>query len=163
MSKRIFSGAELGQVGWASHQLHLYISVVSLQREDVTTALISVSLQAFEVSLRTILREVLSQYPSAAAVERPGLWLLPLRRPPSVFCVSRPGSSSVGSGWDLFSVLEVEPPIGDVSAMRAPDGAFVSAVVTESRVSLKSSPVGWDEPGSPAASSSRHFCASASR
>ena len=67
-------------------------------REYGTTAMRSMSLEAFKHSLRTFLREVLSQFSLSPAEERPGLRCPPLRRPTSVFGVSMPGSGSMGSG-----------------------------------------------------------------
>ena len=112
----------LGEVVCTS-VLSVRLCLLIAAREDSTTALISMSLQAFEHSLRIVLREVLSQYPFASAVVRPGPGRPPVCRPSSVFCVSVSRSNSECSGRELSSVLELEPTVGELSSVPEPEGA----------------------------------------
>ena len=121
---------------------------VAAARENGTTTLLSMSLEAFEHALRTLLREVLSQYTFLAAVERPGPGRPLLCRPLTVFSMLMPGSSSVGSGPELSSVLEVEPTLGELSSMPEPECA------SEAGVGLTAIPVGSEEQEGPSPSSS---------
>ena len=60
----------------------------------------------------------------------------PLRRPPSVFGVLMPGSSSGVSARELLSLLELEPGVDELSSMSLPEGAGGDGV------GLGASPVG---------------------
>ena len=61
----------------------LHLCCVIAVREDGTTALPSMSLDAFEQTMKTILCDVLSQYPLSSSVERSGSGR-PLLSPPPV-------------------------------------------------------------------------------
>ena len=119
----------------------VYLCPLTVAGEDGTTALLSMSLEAFEHSLRTMFREVLSQYPVSSTVERPWLERPAIGHPPSVFGVSMPGCSSVGSGRELSSVLEMEPSVGALSSMPDAEGAGGGGV------GVRASPVRSEEPG----------------
>ena len=91
--------------------------------EDRLTGSSSMSLEAFELSPRTILREVHSQYPLSSAVNGPDPGRPLLRRPPSVFGISMPGSISLSSRRELKSLLEGELTVGKLSSMPEPECA----------------------------------------
>ena len=113
------------------------------------------SLEAFEHWLRTILREVLSQYPLASAVVRPGPGRPAVRRPPSDFGLSMTGSSSGGSVREMSSVLELEPTVGELSSVPEPEGA--------DGVGPEASPVRLEEPRGSSTAVGRHVRASPSK